>query len=481
VYAIVDIETTGNGYSGMKITEISVFRHDGNKVVNEFTSLVNPECNIPPFITNLTGITNAMVANAPKFFEIAKQVNEILEDAIFVAHNVNFDYPIVKREFQELGFDFKRKKLCTVRLSRKLIPNLPTYSLGALCASQNIEIKDRHRARGDAAATVILFEQLMERDKGGIVFAAFLNGKSRQATIPPLLPMAILESLPKTAGVYYFKNLQKEIIYVGKANNIKQRVLSHFYDKAKKEITMCLETADISFTETGSELMALLLESAEIKNIYPKYNRSQKRKNEGYAIFSYTDTTGIIHIGYGRIKLVKTPLIKFYNIAQCRNFLEILCEQYELCPKYCHLQSNVSSCFHYQIKKCRGVCRQTEEVSDYNIRVQQAIASFSFKDNNFLIKEKGRTEKETAWVLIQNGIYMGYGYSENNEISKSAKEISTIIQPQNDNTDVQRILKAYLKKNTDNVLVLSKEICKITKETDPIKQNNLNNGVLTLF
>lgn len=481
MYAIVDIETTGNGYSGMKITEISVFRHNGNKVVDEFTSLVNPECNIPPFITNLTGITNAMVANAPKFFEIAKQVNAILENAIFVAHNVNFDYPIVKREFKDLGFDFKRKKLCTVRLSRKLIPSLPSYSLGALCASQNIEIKDRHRARGDAEATVILFEQLMQRDKGGIVFAAFLNGKSRQATIPPLLPMEVLNNLPSCEGVYYFKNLQKEIIYVGKANDIKQRVLSHFYDKAKKEITMCLETADISFIETGSELLALLLESAEIKKLYPKYNRSQKRKNEGYAIFSYTDTSGIIHLGYGRIKLVKTPLIKFYNVAQCRAFLEHLCEEYELCPKYCHLQSNVSSCFHYQIKKCRGVCRQSEKISDYNARVQQAIASFQFKDNNFLIKEKGRKEKENAWVLIQNGVYMGYGYSQTNKTPKTAQEINSIIKLQNDNTDVQRILKGYLKKNPENVIVFPIEISKIAEETVFNNLDDINNGVLTLF
>lgn len=481
MYAVVDIETTGNGYSGMKITEISIFRHDGDKVVDEFTSLVNPECNIPPFITNLTGITNAMVAHAPKFFEIAKHVNAILEDAIFVAHNVNFDYPIVKREFNELGFDFKRKKLCTVRLSRKLIPNLSSYSLGALCASQGIEIKDRHRARGDAAATVILFEQLMERDKGGIVFAAFLNGKSRQATIPPLLPMDVLKGLPNCEGVYYFKNLQKEIIYVGKANDIKQRVLSHFYDRAKKEITMCLETADISYAKTGSELLALLLESAEIKKIYPKYNRSQKRKNEGYAIFSYTDKTGIIHLGYNKIKAISSPLLKFYNIAQCRAFLEKLCEEFELCPKYCHLQSNVNSCFHYQIKKCKGVCRGNEKADNYNLRVNKAISSFQFQENNFLIKEKGRNNNETAWVLVKNGIYMGYGYTKGNKIPKTSQEITSIIQLQKDNNDIQRILKAYLKKSAEKIVLVPIEISKKMTETVRNNPEVSKNGVLTLF
>jgi len=159
MYSIIDIETTGHS---SKITEISIFVFDGEKIIDEYTTLVNPECIIPPFITNLTGITNAMVGNAPKFYEIAQKVQEITSNTIFVAHNVNFDYNIIHKEFKDLGFDFKRKKLCTIRLSRKLIPGLNSYSLGALCTTQNIVIKDRHRAKGDAEATTILFEKVSE-------------------------------------------------------------------------------------------------------------------------------------------------------------------------------------------------------------------------------------------------------------------------------------------------------------------------------
>ena len=209
MYAIVDIETTGHS---SKITEISIFIFDGEKVIDEFTTLVNPEAVIPPFITNLTGITNAMVGNAPKFYEIAKKVAEITKDTIFVAHNVNFDYNIIQKEFKALGFDFKRKKLCTVRLSRKLIPGLKSYSLGALCSSQNINIIDRHRAKGDAEATTILFEKLLNLDTNEIVFNSFLNPKSRQGTWPPLLSKSIVDSLSEKAGVYYFKNEKDEII-----------------------------------------------------------------------------------------------------------------------------------------------------------------------------------------------------------------------------------------------------------------------------
>lgn len=451
MYAIVDIETTGNGYKGSKITEISIFIHDGKKVVNEFTSLVNPESTIPVFITNLTGITNNMVHRAPKFYEIAKEVHAITKDMIFVAHNVNFDYNIIQQEFKSLGFDFKRKKLCTVRLSRKLIPGLNSYSLGPLCASQDIVIEGRHRARGDAEATTVLLEKLLQLDTEQQVFNTFLNPRSRQATLPPLLPKKIFDEISEKTGVYYFKNEKNETIYVGKANNIKQRVLSHFYDKSKKEITMCLETSNITFTETGSELLALLLESAEIKTIFPKYNRSQRRSQESIGLFSYEDRNGIQHLAFNRLKLVSNPLMKFYNMSECRTFLEKLCEDFELCPKYCHLQTNVSSCFHYQIKACKGVCREEESNQSYNKRVFQAIASVQFQTENFVIKESGRTKNEYAYVLILNGIYKGYGYIDKKIKIKATEDYVEAIQTQKDNKDIKRILNTYVHRNGENI------------------------------
>ncbi len=452
MYAIVDIETTGNGFKGSKITEISIFMHNGEKVVDEFTTLVNPECNIPGFITNLTGITNTMVINAPKFYEIAKRVFEITKGAIFVAHNVNFDYKIIQHEFNDLGSDFKLKKLCTIRLSRKLIPGLNSYSLGALCNSQGIVINDRHRARGDAEATVVLFEKLMHLDKDQNVFNFFSNPRSREATLPPLLPKNIFDDLSQKTGVYYFKNKKNEIIYVGKAINIKKRVLSHFYDKAKKEITMCFETSNITFIETGSELVALLLESSEIKNIYPKYNRAQRRSQESTGLFNYEDRNGIIHLAFNRLKLVNRPIMKFYSSTECRVFLEKLCEEFELCPKYCHLQTNVVSCFHYQIKKCKGVCREEEIPELYNLRVIQAIESVQFKLKNFIIKESGRNKNEYAYVLILNGIYKGFGYINKKDETKSTEDYLALLNVQKDNKDIHRLLNSYLVKNSDNIV-----------------------------
>lgn len=451
MYAIVDIETTGLGVHGNKITEISIFVHDGQKVVKEFTSLVNPESPISYRISGLTGITNDMVRTAPKFYEIAKEVISYTEGCIFVAHNVNFDYNVIQHELQSLGASFKRPKLCTVRLSRKLIPGQRSYSLGRLCTTLGIDIKGRHRARGDAEATVTLLEKLIALDQGGVI-DSFLHPRSKQATLPPLLPKAVIDNLPSTTGVYYFKDAQAQVIYVGKAVNIKQRVLSHIYSKANKELRLCNETADISYIETGSELLALLLESDEIKQIYPKYNRAQKRKAHTYGIGTYQDRRGITHIVYNRIKLIQDPIFTFYTEGQCRAFLTELCEQNELCPRYCSLQQISGPCFHYQIKSCRGVCRAIESVEAYNARVAEALQQ-SLSEDSYTLKVAGRKKGEVGVVLIKNGSYKGFGYV-NESKTYSFEELETKITPRPDNNDIQRILRWHLRNQDADLQIM---------------------------
>ena len=439
------------GIQGNKITEIAIFIHNGKEVIEEYDTLVNPECNIPYAITRLTGINNAMVANAPKFYEIAKEIILLTKDCVFVAHNVNFDYNVMYKEFNALGFPFKRKKLCTIRLSRKIIPGLPSYSLGKLCTSQGIKINDRHRAKGDAEAAVTLFEKLLKLDDKQI-FESFLKTRSRQATLPPLLPKKIFDELPEQTGVYYFKNEKGNIIYIGKAINIKKRVLSHFYDKKNKEVALSQQTANITYEITGSELVALLLESAKIKHHFPIFNRAQRRTIESYGIFSYEDRSGIIHLAFNRLKLIPNPLIRCYNITECRLLLEQLCEKYDLCPKYCHLQPNVSSCFHFQIKKCKGICRNQESRQHYNSRVKEAINYLNYDRKNVVISEKGRNDKENAFILIEKGTYKGYGYV--NDINKTLtfEDYKAFTIDQKDNRDVQRIITNFKQKNENCVL-----------------------------
>lgn len=450
MYAIVDIETTGSSYKGQKITEISIFIFNGNTIVDEFTSLVNPEQDIPPFITNLTGISNAMVRYAPKFHEIANKIEEITRDTIFVAHNVNFDYNIIKDEFKTLGQTFKRKKLCTVRLSRKIIPGLRSYSLGNLCAALEVPILERHRAKGDAEATVLLFQLLLNKDDNFII-PAFLNGKSKQATLPPLLPKSTVEKLPDKPGVYYFYNAKKEVIYIGKAIKIKQRVISHFYDTKKKEREMCLEIADISFEETGSELLALLLESSKIKSLYPTYNRAQKNKRDTFSLFSYEDQKGVLHIAYNKKKLIANGYKDFYSLQECRAFLEQLCKDFNLCPKYCHLQTNVKQCNHHQLNSCKGICSNKEAITTYNKRVNKALNSIGLEEQNLVILESGRTADETAFVLVLNGVYKGFGYlpTSNLPSTKNPEDYLWFVNPMKDNKEVQQILASYLQKKKE--------------------------------
>ena len=458
MYSIVDIETTGNGIKGNKITEIAIFNFDGQKVVDEFTSLVNPECEIPYFITGLTGIDDHMVRDAPTLLEIAPQILDMTQDTIFVAHSVNFDYNVIKEEFRTIGISFVRKKLCTVRLSRRLIPGFSSYSLGKLCSSLNIPITDRHRARGDAHATVILFRKLLETENSGTVVSSFLNARSQEATLPPSLQREVYERLPSKPGVYYFKNSKGENIYVGKAKNIKKRVLSHFYDKSTKEVQMCRETSNIDFELSGNELLALLMESAAIKHHYPLYNRAQKRNVVPYGVFSYEDRQGIMHLAFNKLSQVPRSLITFYNTTDCRLFIEQMCIAYNLCPKYCHLQENVASCSHFRVADCKGICRGKESAVAYNKRVQNAMEDLASEKQTYIIKDKGRTIDEDALVIVQEGVYSGYGFVPKGAPINSIEDILAYITPQKDNLETTRLIQTYRVKNPNSILDFSSGI-----------------------
>lgn len=451
MYTIIDIETTGNGVKGNKITEISIFKYDGHEVIGEYTSLVNPQCEISSFITSLTGIDNNMVRNAPLLEEIIPEIEAITKDTIFVAHSVNFDYNVIKNEFKQLGHNFSRKKLCTVRLSRKLLPGYNSYSLGKLTAALGIPLTDRHRARGDAHATVLLFHKLLRAENAETVFKLFLNSKSQEATLPPALPKEEYDKLPSTPGVYYFKDEKGKIIYVGKAINIKKRVLGHFYDKKTKEITLCLETTSLDFEETGNELIALLKESADIKHLYPKYNSAQKRSIQQYGIFSYEDRNCIVHLAFNKIKMTPNPLAICYSPTEARQYLEALCITFELCPKYCHLQENVTSCSHYKIKQCNGIYSDLDLVDDYNERVQEALKSLKEIQSDLVIKTNGRNAEENAFVIIQENSYAGYGFVPKETAIEHMEDLETFIIPQKNTLETQRIVESYIRKNPNAI------------------------------
>jgi len=444
MYAVVDIETTGGSARLERITEIAVYIYDGKSIVDEYSTLVNPERNIPYFITALTGISNEMVEDAPKFFEVAKKIVEITEGNIFVAHNARFDYSFIRQEFSMLGYNFKRPLLDTVSLSRKLLPGHKSYSLGNLCKDLGIEIRGRHRASGDALATVRLMELLLEKDReqnnGGLV-------KNRKASkLHPALDMQKITELPEEPGIYYFHNDSGEIIYVGKSRNLYQRVNTHLSNNtSSREMEMRSLIADISWERTGSELVALLLESAEIKTRKPLYNRAQRRTGFRWGIYSFTDENGYIRFEYRNVNDDVIPLALFSSKENVRAKLDQVITQYNLCQKLCGMYETAGQCFHRQVSLCRGACCGEEEPRSYNERALQALDEFVFRERNFFIIDRGRDTEERSAVKIVNGKYAGYGYFNINDVGFGLTAIHDCIGNARDNRDIQVIIKGYLK------------------------------------
>lgn len=450
-YAVVDIETTGGSPRTEKITEIAIYIFDGLKIVDEFVTLVNPEKNIPHYITALTGISNEMVSEAPKFYEIAKTIVDMTEDRILVAHNASFDYKFIKSEFKSLGYDFSRENLCTLRLSRKLLRGHRSYSLGNICASLGITIEDRHRAAGDALATVkllgILLENIRQSGQEQIVRDSI---SPNLQNLHPDLDKSILEKLPEETGVYYFLNDQKQVIYIGKSKNIRKRILSHFSNNgSRRSIEMKESIASIDYELTGSELIALLVESSEIKKHAPRFNRAQKRRIMNYGLYTRKDEKGYYRLILDRTahQINEVPETCFQNKAEGKAVLSRLIERHWLCQKLCGMYDTEGACFHYEIRQCNGACIGKEPADVYNKRVMKALSAFYHQQQNMLIIDRGREENERSVVQLENGKYIGFGFLNTHESYLQLEDIKDCIRIYEDNRDVHQIIRSFLSRH----------------------------------
>ena len=445
-FAIVDIETTGGSIATTKITEIAIYLHDGTTILDDYSSLVNPERNIPPFITRLTGISNEMVADAPKFYEIAKDIILFLEDTVFVAHNVGFDYNVLRQEYSSLGFDFRKHHFCTVRASRYVLPGHASYSLGKLTQALNIPLSNRHRAAGDALATAHLFTLIYQTCNGDV--SRLIQHDINPKQLHPNLNLESIEQLPPLTGVYYFYNDEDTLIYIGKSKNIKSRVKQHLKNSSSvKAINLKKDIAKIKYTLTGNELIALLKESEEIKQHLPKYNRRLRKERSSYGLYSYLDGRGYINFQIEKVSNRNAPPhTLFENKRDATQFLDKLCSNHTLCSHLMGGKTSNGSCFSYQIKQCRGACVGEESPTDYNSRANQVIGKLDYSTHSFFIIERGRTTNEISLVAIKNGSYIGYGYI------KPSKNLATsdwlkAIELKKENKDAKQIIQSYLNKN----------------------------------
>lgn len=445
MYAIVDIETTGGYAENHRITEVAIFFHDGIQVTDTFHTLINPGRNIPYYITGLTGITNEMVLDSPRFEEIAEEIFKRLEGKIFVAHNAHFDYSFLKKEFEQVGINWQSRKLCTVRLSRKIIPGLRSYGLGSLAESLGIEITNRHRAGGDAAATVKIFDQLLRRDRDGFIVKA-LKRNSGETILPPNLPKEEFDRLPSLPGVYYFQNGRGNVIYVGKAINIKKRIAGHFTGDAREWSRSKIrnEIHHVTYELTGNELIALILESQEIRRLWPKYNQAQKFRMEEWGIFDYEDRNGYLRFSANIVSKGSRPLIRFSSKGEAWNFLWEKVRNFELCPKLSGLQISKGLCFDYQSGGCNGACMCIESVKTYNKRVSKAIASFRDEGGTVAIIGKGRNTEEQSLVLVEKGAYVGFGFFDRESSIADFESARNYVKPSVETRTVQNLINSYI-------------------------------------
>ena len=445
MYAIVDIETTGGYANNHKVTEIAIYHHDGMQITNHYQTLINPGRSIPHFITGLTGINYEMVKASPSFEDVAHEIYDQLKDRVFVAHNAHFDYSFLKKEFEDVGIQWNAKKLCTVRLSRKIIPGLTSYSLGRLAQSLGVTINNRHRAGGDAEATSRVFDLLLKRDTAGVIAKA-LKRNSGETILPPNLPKEEYENLPAKTGVYYFLDAKNNVIYVGKAVNIKKRIAGHFTGEAREwnRSNIRNEIHHITYELTGSELIALIFESQEIRRLWPKYNLAQKSRTEEWGIFDYEDRAGYLRFSVNLVARGTRPLISFSTKGDAWNFMWEKVREFDLCPKLSGLQLAKGLCFSYQTGECKGACMQIESAKTYKERAQLAIDSFYEGGNSLAILGRGRKQNERSVVLVENGVYLGYGFMEKSETIATFEEARNYVKPGKENRMVQNLINSYL-------------------------------------
>lgn len=411
-FVFVDIETNGGSGERGRVIEVAAIKVQGGEIIESFQSLINPGSTIPYWITNLTGIDNNDLSGAPYFHEIADQLYSFLEDSIFVAHNVLFDYSFLKREFAQCDYRFVPKLFCTVKMSRALFPEHKGHSLQKIIERHNLAPSSRHRAYDDA---LMMFEyvKIALAQKGSEAFEANLALQLKTKTLPPNVDEQIILSLPETAGIYIFEDDTGVPLYVGKSVNIRSRVRSHFTNATSiaKEMRMSLQSHNVTYIQTETEIEALLLESAKVKELQPVHNRKLRRKKTQHILVKSTDEHGYLTFSIESHDLSQyNSLENVYGVFTSKNNakvkLEELARTYQLCPKLLNLEKTQGSCFRRQLGLCRGACVGKESPASYNTRVELAlerskIETWPYKGSVSVKISSSRSLLIDQWVPLQ--------------------------------------------------------------------------------
>lgn len=459
-YVLLDLETTGATPVKDRITEIALIRFEQGVEVARWQTLVNPETPIPPFIQNLTGISNEMVADAPKFAEVADQLLAYLEGAVLAAHNVRFDHGFLKNELKRIGIVLRQKVLCTVKLSRKLYPQYHTHGLDAIIQRHGIVCGERHRAMGDVEV-MRDFLTVAEQELGIDTLRQTVETLMRGPTIPSGVDLHLVDELPETPGVYLFYGENQLPLYIGKSVNLRARVLSHFSgDHAStKEMRIGQELKHMQWFETAGDFSALLLESRLVKTMQPIYNRRLRNERQ-LCSWKLADSPTARPL----LTLVREDDIDpstlgqlfgtFKTKKQATEALRQIAENHQLCPKCLGLESGKGPCLAFQLRRCKGVCADKEAPEIHYLRLQQAMAAHRLRswpfEGHIAIREQDPTNGITELHVFDQWCHLASVKEE-----EALNDALTDTKPLAFDLDTYKLLLKVLKQPNTHVIKLN--------------------------
>ena len=420
------------------------------------TAFINTPLGFAKLEGDEDGLTSVLILDTDE--QPTRVIPEVLEDAsyqlreYFEGYRKAFSLTLnpkgtdfQKRVWEELQHIPYGKTISYLELSKKLLPDMPSYSLGKLVRNLGIPITDRHRAQGDAKATVALFKILLAKDSFKEILSQTIKKETKKKLEPKLLDL--IEGAPSETGVYYMYNDSKRLIYIGISRNIRKKLIQHFTNENRKSKRLQLETTSVSFEKTGNELIALIKENEEIVKNKPLYNRARRGKLFTHQIVSSVDENGYINLRIEKADGRKRSLMTFSNYQQAKSTLSKITEENELCMKLNGLQETSESCFGYTTQDCYGACVQKESTKGYNDRVKAALEKESLFDKSLLLIDRGRETEERSIIWIENGTIKGYGYYNLNYQITKPEILKNILNPIADSGNAKHIIQSYLRKN----------------------------------
>ena len=450
--AFVDLETTGGNSAYDRITEIGIVRVRNGVALEEWSTLVNPECPISPYIEAFTGISSEMVAAAPLFADIAATVFEKLRGAVFIAHNARFDHTFLRSEFRKAGLGFSPEALCTVKLSRRLFPEHVRHNLDAVIERHELSCSARHRALGDARVLRDLWSKLQREVPADVFAAAAAQAVLTHPKLPAQLPPGLADELPESPGVYRFYGEDGALLYIGRSNSLRGKILSQLADPraGSREHTLAEQVRRVDWAQTAGELGAMLLESQWIKSQQPRHNRHPRSSTESVTL-RQPDASGRVRIQ--RVDTLEPEDLAqsfgvFHSEKDARKALTDIARAQQLCLKVLGLEESEGSCFALQVGKCRGACAGKEPLILHAMRLQMALSALKIKSWPFPGRIALRERATGAFLpdgtrggefhVLDRWMYLGSARSEEELAALSARDVYPAF-----NVDVYRILQRY--------------------------------------